>query len=613
MGFTRSHLRGFGLLAIGLGPILIPAPCRGQTPLNKMLVQSVLVPDVQGKQFFEASSILERLSLRGQQASRVESDAPAGTVVLQDPQPKSRVARGSPVRLSVSTGRTAPASRMPDLFGMTQNSANTALRRFEIRVVPSGTIPSPQPAGTIVAQVPAANAELPPDRIARVTIAAALPPRRVVPKVIGMQLTIAVQILSRAGLTTGEVTRRPDPSPPDMVVEQDPPPGQDADPRMPVNLTISDGRPAKTASKPVIVPDLHGKSAETARAILAKSRLTLGKVEEALDPDPQGLIFEQSSPPGTRVDPGTPVDIRVSTGGIYVPDVTRRTQDLATQAVSDAHLRLGEVSNAQSAEPPGDVIGQNPPAGTLVSLNTAISLVVSTGPPGPITMTVPNVVGMSQQEARTSLEAAGFSPGPITMQASSQAEGTVIDQDPAGGSQAATGKAIHLFVSHALIPTKTVVVPDLTGFTLAKARDILAAGELGYSIAPSSGSADDESVITRQTPLPYERVQPHTVVELSLQPSLTLWGFPLWTVGGGIGFLGIVGAAAYRFGKNHGAKQSTLEHPITRLSLVLRRNWASPRIAMKIGNAPDLALQFIAHRNPGAQSIRFSRSNSPGE
>ncbi len=610
MGSTGNHLRGFVLLAVGL--VLMPALGRSQTPpIKKMAVLPVVVPDVQGKQLSEASGILERLGLRAQQARRVESDTPAGTVVQEEPQPKSHVARGSAVQLDVSTGRAAPASRMPDLFGMTQDSANAALRRFEIRVVPSGTTPSPQPAGTIVTQVPAPNAELPPDRIARVTLAAALPPRRVVPKVIGMQLTIAVQILSRAGLTTGQVTYRSDASPAEMVLDQDPPPGQDADPRMPVNLTLSDGKPAKTASKPVIVPDLRGRTLETGRAILAKARLSLGEVDQALDPTPQGLIFDQSSPPGARVEAGTRVNIRVSTGGIYVPDVTGRTQDLATKAVSESRLRLGDVRNTESAEPAGYVIGQNPPGGTLVGLDTAISLVVSTGPPGPATILVPNVVGMLEQDARTALAAAGLSAGPITTQASSQVDGTVIDQDPAGGSQVVSGKGIQLFVSRSLPPPQPIIVPDLSGLTLGKARDILAAVGLGYSVAPSAGSTDDEAVITRQTPLPYERVQPHTVVQLGLESSFSLWTYPLWIAGGG--FLAIVVVAAYKLGHKNGKTRPDPSDPVMRLSLVLRRNWGSPRIAMKIGNATDLALQFTAHRNPGRQSIRFSTSNSPGE
>jgi hypothetical protein len=257
------------------------------------------------------------------------------------------------------------------------------------------------------------------------------------------------------------------------------------------------------------------------------------------------------------------------------------------------------------------VIGQNPPGGTLVGLDAAISLVVSTGPGGPATVSVPNVVGMLEQDARTTLAAAGLSAGPITSQASSQVDGTVLGQDPAGNSQVESGKAIQLFISRSLPPTPPVTVPDLLGLTLGKARDILAGVGLGYSVAPSAGSADDEDVITRQAPLPYEKVQPHTVVQVGFESSFSLWAHPLWIAGGG--FLAIVVLAAYKLGHNNGKTRPDPSDPVMRLSLLLRRNWGSPRIAMKIGNATDLALQFTAHRNPGRQSIRFSTSNSPGE
>lgn len=150
MRSPRRHLPGFWLLAIGLRAVLVPALCIGQTPQNRTFVQSVLVPDVQGMPFGEASNILERLGLRAEQLRRIENEARAGIVVRQDPQPKTRVARGSTVQLTVSTGRPAPDLRMPDLFGMMPAQANALLGRIKMHVEPSGTAPSPQPTGTIV-------------------------------------------------------------------------------------------------------------------------------------------------------------------------------------------------------------------------------------------------------------------------------------------------------------------------------------------------------------------------------------------------------------------------------------------------------------------------------
>jgi hypothetical protein len=62
---------------------------------------------------------------------------------------------------------------------------------------------------------------------------------------------------------------------------------------------------------------------------------------------------------------------------------------------------------------------------------------------------VPNVVGMTQAEAEAALTAAGFQVGEIWWGPSDLPEGTVFDQDPAGGEMAAPGSAVDLTLSQA--------------------------------------------------------------------------------------------------------------------------------------------------------------------
>lgn len=66
---------------------------------------------------------------------------------------------------------------------------------------------------------------------------------------------------------------------------------------------------------------------------------------------------------------------------IAIPNVTGKTQDEAKAALEDAGLAVGEVTEeASSTVAEGSVISQNPAAGGEAEENSAVDLVVSTGP-----------------------------------------------------------------------------------------------------------------------------------------------------------------------------------------------------------------------------------------
>ena len=69
-------------------------------------------------------------------------------------------------------------------------------------------------------------------------------------------------------------------------------------------------------------------------------------------------------------------------------------------------LVLGTVTQQSSATvPAGNVISQNPSAGDSVAAGSAVNLVVSTGP---ASVSVPNVVGLTQSAATTAITDAGL-------------------------------------------------------------------------------------------------------------------------------------------------------------------------------------------------------------
>ena len=98
----------------------------GVVALAVTLLGGVTVPDVVGKTQVDATRALEDAGLKvGQITSANDSQAAAGTVLLQDPAAGSTVDDGASVGLTVSSGPGTAA--VPDVVGMTRADAQAAL------------------------------------------------------------------------------------------------------------------------------------------------------------------------------------------------------------------------------------------------------------------------------------------------------------------------------------------------------------------------------------------------------------------------------------------------------------------------------------------------------
>ena len=107
---------------------------------------------------------------------------------------------------------------------------------------------------------------------------------------------------------------------------------------------------------------------------------------------------------------------------------------------------VGTVTQQSSATvPAGEVISQNPTAGTSVVNGSAVNLVVSAGPS---LVNVPDVVGMTQAAATTAITNAQLVVGTVTQQSSATVPaGRVISQDPIAETSVAASSAVALVVS----------------------------------------------------------------------------------------------------------------------------------------------------------------------
>ncbi len=112
--------------------------------------------------------------------------------------------------------------------------------------------------------------------------------------------------------------------------------------------------------------------------------------------------------------------------------------------------------------------------------------------PPPSTVTVPNVVGQTQQAANTAITNAGLVVGTTTNASSATVpSGSVISQSPVGGTQAQSGSAVNLVISTgptaSSLAVDKVVFSDGNGARTTPAFSTVAADEILIAFASSDG------------------------------------------------------------------------------------------------------------------------------
>jgi len=114
--------------------------------------------------------------------------------------------------------------------------------------------------------------------------------------------------LERLGLVVGTVSEGE--GEPGMVVASDPPAGEEVAPGSAIALTA-----APEAPPGVDVPDLTGMRLSEARTALEEAGLGVGRVRRRYD-DRRGpnRVLSQEPDPGTRVEPGTEIEIIANEG-----------------------------------------------------------------------------------------------------------------------------------------------------------------------------------------------------------------------------------------------------------------------------------------------------------
>jgi len=136
----------------------------------------------------------------------------------------------------------------------------------------------------------------------------------------------------------------------------------------------------------ITVPNVVGMEQSAAESAITAASLTVGNItEQYSDTVPAGHVISQDPIAGTSVPINSSVNLVVSLGQqmVEVPNVVGMTQADAQAAIGTAQLVVGTVTEEYSdTVPGGNVISQDPAAGTSVPIGSAVNLVVSLGQQG---------------------------------------------------------------------------------------------------------------------------------------------------------------------------------------------------------------------------------------
>ena len=124
---------------------------------------------------------------------------------------------------------------------------------------------------------------------------------------------------------------------------------------------------------------------------------------------------------------------------VAVPDLIGISLDEAVARLGQEHLKPGTVGPMPSDRPPGSVVEQDPAPGTRLPSESAVKLVLAEKKLDKLE--VPDLIGISLDEAVARLEREHLRPGTVRTIPADRPAGSVVEQDPAAGSQLLPGVA----------------------------------------------------------------------------------------------------------------------------------------------------------------------------
>jgi len=270
---------------------------------------------------------------------------------------------------------------------------------------------------------------------------------------------------------------------------------------------VFDGLPVDGGAPTLVeIPDLTGSEQAQALNDLQSLGFIVG-IENAADSSvPAGFVITTQPPANTITNPDTLVTIIVSVGpeAFPVPYVVDLEIARGVYVIKESGFQVGQQLEINDDNiPRGFIISQNPIAGTKMSPDSTVDLVISAGPS---LIEISDLSRKSIVDAIQILETLGFEYEFIEEYSEDVSVGFVSHTIPRAGELVTIDQVIQVIVSIGL----KVEVPNLIGFTYQEASNILQ--EIG--LLPSA-SGDTGGRVSEQNPREGEFIDPDGFVELS--------------------------------------------------------------------------------------------------
>ena len=337
-------------------------------------VSSLKVPNLLGLDLESAKKVLEGSGLKLGGVKEQPSDTKPGIVLAQSLKPGSEAEVDDKIFLMVSTDmkKEEPGKVFSDRLRRptsplkvptgTATKVSTETPSKVSTEAPSSVSkessvltpgPAPELEPPVIEEPKVAEPEIEKPEISE-------PPKtevKTIPRVTGMPLENAVEILKKEGINIGKVSEIVSRISPGTVLSQSPRAGSIANPQIPVDLTVAKSQPVsepvrEPVSEPVSEP-VREPVGGTVREPVRETKPVTPAVEKP----------EVSEPPKTEVK--------------KVPRVIGLPLEKATEALEREGIKVGKVSEIVSRAAPGTVISQSPRPGTIANPQIPVDLSVS--------------------------------------------------------------------------------------------------------------------------------------------------------------------------------------------------------------------------------------------
>lgn len=264
---------------------------------------------------------------------------------------------------------------VPALEGKTQTQAGNLLEDAGLKLnvgdpVASNTVAKDR----IASQEPRASERMSKGSI--VTIRLSSGPAQVeVPALIGLDQEDAVAALQKLGLRVGQIDEEFSSSVErDLVLDQDPEPGENVDPRSRVSIIVSMGEEL------IEIPDVIGETFSKASSELTEAGFRVTKQSE-FDEAEKEQVINQSPEGGEKAKTDSTVRLVVSAGPqqivLPIPRVLMLPEEAAVADLERAGFKVVVDRQQTDEAEPGIVLAQDPKPGTPKVAGSVITLVVA--------------------------------------------------------------------------------------------------------------------------------------------------------------------------------------------------------------------------------------------